>query len=119
MQRNYMRKSLHIATLFVSVMFSAVAIAKLQDPIDDLRNNSEYVELQHADRELALKEDSVSMVIASTRERFRVYSDSLSVVGATPTPEDLGVFSDRIIELEQQVFDIRTMLWSRSGCLHR
>jgi hypothetical protein len=104
-----MKKALHIAVLLVAVMFSVAAIARLQDPIDDLRNNAEYVELQHADRELAMREDSVSMVIASTRERFRVYSDSLRGAGVEPTPEVFSHFSDRILELEQQVFDIRTM----------
>lgn len=95
--------------LVVAVMFSVVAIANLQDPIDDLRNNPEYVALQHADSDLAMREDSVSMVIASTRERFRVYSDSLRGAGVEPTPEVFSHFSDRILELEQQVFDIRTM----------
>lgn len=104
-----MGKVLHIATLFVATMLSVAAVAKLHDPIDELRNNSEYVALQHADRELAVKEDSVSMVISSTRERFRIYTDSLSNISAAPTSEDYNRFSDRIIELEQQVFDIRTM----------
>lgn len=104
-----MSKVLHIATLSVATMLSVVAVARLHDPIDDLRNNSEYVELQHADTELAIKEDSVSLVISSIREHFRIYTDSLSNLGSTPSAEDYSKFSDRIIALEQQVFDLRTM----------
>ena len=104
-----MKKVIRIATLFVASTISVVALAQLQNPTDDLRNNPEYVELQHKDRELEMREDSVVMVLGDVRESFRIYADSLNTVGEQPSTEDYSRFSDRILELEQLVFDIRTM----------
>ena len=104
-----MKKALYISALLVATTLSAVAITRLPFPIDELSENTEYVALQEQDRALAMKEDSVAMVMNHTREQFRIYADSLSGIGLTPTPEDFSLFSDRIIELEQEIFDIRTM----------
>lgn len=104
-----MKKVIRIATVVVALTISVVALAQLQNPTDDLRNNPEYVELQHVDRELELREDSVAMVLGDVRENFRIYADSLNTLGERPSAEDYTAFSDRILELEQMVFDIRTM----------
>lgn len=104
-----MKRVLYIAALLVTTTLSAVAITAAFDPIDELNVNPEYVELQERDRVLVAKEDSVSMVMNETRAQFRAYTDSLSNEGLTPTPEEFSAFSDRILDLEQQIFDIRTM----------
>lgn len=104
-----MKRVLYIAALLVTTTLSAVAITTAFDPIDELNVNPEYVELQERDRVLVTKEDSVSLVMAETRAQFRAYADSLSNEGLTPTPEEFSAFSDRILDLEQQIFDIRTM----------
>lgn len=104
-----MKKVITIAALFVATTMSVVAIEQLHNPIDDLRNNPEYVALQHKDKELEMQEDSVLLIISHTREQFRIYADSLTANDMRPTAEELATISDRILELEQQVFDIRTM----------
>ena len=104
-----MNRAVYIVVFLIASTLSAVAISWTFDPIDELKDNPEYAELQHRDKELVLKEDSVAQIMSQTREDFRVYTDSLSSVGQTPTPEDYSLFSDRILDLEQQIFDIRTM----------
>lgn len=104
-----MKKVITIAALFVATTMSVVAIEQLHNPIDDLRNNPEYVALQHKDKELEMQEDSVLLIISHTREQFRIYADSLTANDMRPTAEEFATISDRILELEQQVFDIRTM----------
>lgn len=104
-----MNRAVYILVFLIVSTLSAVAISWTFDPIDELKDNPEYAELQHRDKELVLKEDSVAQIMLQTRENFRVYTDSLSGVGQTPTPEDFSLFSDRILDLEQQIFDIRTM----------
>lgn len=104
-----MRKVTTIATLMAATTLSVVALAQLHNPIDDLNNNPEYVALQQADKVLAEREDSVAMVMSETRLRFRTLTDSLADLGLQPTPEQYNALSDRILELEQQIFDIRTM----------
>ena len=93
----------------VTTTLSAVAISNMPFPIDELADNPEYAELQSRDRVLVMKEDSVAMLMSDVRERFRIYSDSLSNEGLTPTPKEFSDFSDRVLNLEQQIFDIRTM----------
>lgn len=104
-----MKKTLYITALLVASALSAVAITSTFDPIDELSDNPEYAELKERDRELACQEDSVSMVMAETRAQFRAYADSLANEGLRPSPEEYNAFSDRILDLEQQIFDIRTM----------
>lgn len=104
-----MKRVIYIATFLVTTTLSAVAITTAHDPIDELNTNPEYVELQQRERTLVAKEDSVSMIMTDVRNQFRIYADSLGNEGLTPTPEEFSAFSDRILELEQQIFDIRTM----------
>ena len=104
-----MKRVIYIVAILLASTLSALAINTWQDPIDELNVNPEYVELQRGDRELVKKEDSVALVMSEARDRFRMYTDSLTNEGLTPTPEDYSRFSDRILELEQQIFDIRTM----------
>ena len=104
-----MKKAIYIAALLFTTTLSAVAITNMQYPIDELGDNPEYVELQSRDKALVMKEDSVAMLMNDVREKFRIYSDSLSVEGQTPTAQEFSDFSDRILNLEQQIFDIRTM----------
>lgn len=104
-----MKKVIYIAAFLFTTTLSAVAITNMQYPIDELGDNPEYAELQSREKALVLKEDSVAMLMSDAREKFRIYSDSLSVEGLTPTAEEFSLFSDRILELEQQIFDIRTM----------
>lgn len=104
-----MKKAIYIAALLVTTTLSAVAISHMPFPIDELNDNPEYADLQSRDRALVMKEDSVATLMSDVRERFRIYSDSLSNEGLTPTPEEFNDFSDRVLSLEQQIFDIRTM----------
>lgn len=104
-----MRKLTSIATLMAATTLSVVALAQLHNPIDDLNSNPEYVALQQVDKVLAVREDSVVMVMSEARLQFRTLTDSLADLGLQPSPEQYNAFSDRIIELEQQIFDIRTM----------
>ena len=104
-----MKRVIYIAAFLVTTTLSAVAITTAHDPIDELNTNPEYVELQEREKTLVAKEDSVSMIMNDVRSKFRIYADSLGNEGLTPTPEEFSAFSDRILELEQQIFDIRTM----------
>ena len=104
-----MKKAIYIAAFMFTTTLSAVAISNMPFPIDELADNPEYAELQSRDRALVMKEDSVAMLMSDVRERFRIYSDSLSNEGLTPTPKEFSDFSDRVLNLEQQIFDIRTM----------
>ena len=104
-----MKRVIYIAAFLVTTTLSAVAITTAHDPIDELNTNPEYVELQTREKTLVAKEDSVSMIMNDVRSKFRIYADSLGNEGLTPTPEEFSAFSDRILELEQQIFDIRTM----------
>lgn len=104
-----MNKAIRIATLLFATTLSVVAIAQLHDPIDELYNDPEYAKLKRTETQLADREDSVSMLINTTRENFRIYADSLAELEQRPSAEEFGLLSDRILELEQQVFDIRTM----------
>lgn len=104
-----MNRAVYIIAFLIASTLSAVAISWTFDPIDELKDNPEYAELQQRDKELVLKEDSVAQIMSQTREDFRVYTDSLSNIGQMPTREDFSLFSDRILDLEQQIFDIRTM----------
>jgi hypothetical protein len=104
-----MKRAIYIAATLLASTLSALAINTWQDPIDELNDNPEYVELQRSDRELVKREDSVALVMSEARDRFRIYADSLTSMGLTPSSEDFSAFSDRILELEQQIFDIRTM----------
>ena len=104
-----MKRVIYIAAFLVTTTLSAVAITTAHDPIDELNTNPEYVELQEREKTLVAKEDSVSMIMNDVRSKFRIYADSLCNEGLTPTPEEFSAFSDRILELEQQIFDIRTM----------
>lgn len=103
-----MKRVLYIILFTVVSATTMVALAQLQEPGDDIRNNPEYRELQEIDRRLAISEDSVRMEVSYTRERFKVYTDSLHSIGIEPTREELSHYTDRILELEQEIFDIRT-----------
>ena len=104
-----MRKVSYIATLMAATTLSVVALAQLQTPIDDLNNNPEYVALKQADAELSQRCDSLTMLMADERAQFRALTDSLATIGLEPSPELYNAFSDRILQLEQENFDIRTM----------
>ena len=104
-----MRKVSYIATLMAATTLSVVALAQLQTPIDDLNNNPEYVALKQADAELSQRCDSLTMLMVDERAQFRALTDSLATIGLEPSPELYNAFSDRILQLEQENFDIRTM----------
>ncbi len=104
-----MRKVSYIATLLAATTLSVVALAQLQTPIDDLNNNPEYVALKQVDAELGLKSDSLSMLMADERAQFRALTDSLADMGLQPSPEQYNAFSDRILQLENENFEIRIM----------
>lgn len=104
-----MNKAIRIAVLLFATTLSVVAIAQLHDPIDELHNDPEYANLKLSETQLAEREDSVSMLINTTRENFRIYVDSLAKLEQRPSADEYSALSDRILELEQQIFDIRTM----------
>lgn len=104
-----MKKILYITLLTIASTFTLVAIAQLQEPGNGIESNAEYRELREADRRLSISEDSVEMVVAATREQFKLYVDSLHREGLQPSQEEFNRHNDRIWELEQEIFDIRTM----------
>ena len=110
-----MRKVSYIATLMAATTLSVVALAQLQTPIDELNSNPEYVALQQADAELGMKSDSLTMLMTYERTQFRALTDSLATMGLQPSPEQYNAFSDRILQLENENFEIRILRGDVTG----
>lgn len=105
------KKICYIAMLVAATTLSMVAFAQLQEPgIVELQSNEEYSRLHRENRRLAMREDSVMVLIAEAKDRFRQEMDSLAMVdsAAMPSRERVDAFTGYILALEQEVFDIRT-----------
>lgn len=97
--------------LVAATTLSMVAFAQLQEPgIVELQSNEEYRNLHRENRRLEMREDSVMVLIAEAKDRFRQEMDSLAMVDSTamPSRERVDAYTGYILGLEQEVFDIRT-----------
>ncbi len=103
-----MKKSIYAFLLLVASTFTVVAMAQLQEPENDIRQSPEYIALHETEKRLAFSEDSVRLVATDIRNQFKSYTDSLRNEGLEPTEEELSRYTDRILELEQEAFDLLT-----------
>lgn len=96
----------HIALMFATGIFvvGAMASTLTQQPgIKELAGNEEYMSLIAQNEELKEQEDSIIGLISEARN---AYTEARNT--ATLTPEEIDKFDSHIIDLEQQVFEIRT-----------
>lgn len=103
-----MKKSIYAFLLLVASTFTVVAMAQLQEPENDIRKSPEYLALHETEKRLAFSEDSVRLVATDLRNQFKSYTDSLRNEGLEPTEEELSRYTDRILALEQEAFDLLT-----------
>lgn len=103
-----MKKSIYAFLLLVASTFTVVAMEQLQEPENDIRQSPEYIALHGTEKRLAFSEDSVRLVATDIRNQFKSYTDSLRNEGLEPTEEELSRYTDRILELEQEAFDLLT-----------
>ena len=98
-RRFFIIASLLLATLSAST----IAATHSQQPIKELSANAEYMSLITQNEELRVEEDSISHLISAARSEYSAMRDT-----ATLSSEEIDRFDSYIIDLEQQIFDIRT-----------
>lgn len=91
---------INVKRLVVVLAFApCVAWAQVKPRIAGLGGNAEYMQLLEQERGLSRRADSLGGVVAQLREEFRT------------NPGDRLAFAERIVKLENEVFEIR----SRAG----
>lgn len=98
-RRFFIIASFMLATLSAST----IAATHSQQPIKELASNEEYMSLITQNQELMTQEDSVSLLMSDARTKYSAMRDT-----ATLSSEEIDRFDSYIIDLEQQIFDIRT-----------
>lgn len=98
------RRFFIIATLMLATLSaSTIAATHSQQPIKELSSNAEYMSLITQNEELRAQEDSISRLIGDARTEYSALRDTATLSG-----EEIDRFDSYIIDLEQQIFDIRT-----------
>lgn len=99
---NVKRYRYTISAFLLSLVGLVVAIG--QEPMfSTLEHNKEYARLKRENERMIISEDSITSLINIARNTFRMEHDSL----ANPIA-DIDSFSTYIIDLEQQLFDMRS-----------
>ena len=90
-------------TLTLIFAISAFAIADSQEPdFPGLQGNERYMTLKETNTLLQQREDSIQNVIAKTREEFAQRNNT-----DTLTNEQIDIFTSQILNLEEQIFELR------------
>lgn len=93
-------------TAIVGIAISAFAFADIDHPEGpNLKDNAEYQQLLAESDSLIAKADSIRGLIAETRANMRTYIDTLTT---EPSRDFINRYNSRIVELEEQVFNITT-----------
>ena len=93
-------------TAIVGIAISAFAFADIDHPEGpNLKDNAEYQQLLAESDTLIAKADSIRGLIAETRANMRTYIDTLTT---EPSRDFINRYNSRIVELEEQVFNITT-----------
>ena len=110
------RKTHKITLLFATAIIAAGAIAAThtqQPGIKELSNNPEYTSLMAQNDKLKYREDSITLLMNETRAAYNEAKNT-----TTLSAEEIDKFDSHIIDLEQQIFEIRTLRGSITSRLN-
>nr|MBR2110503.1 hypothetical protein [Alistipes sp.] len=91
-----------ICALAIASLFVGASVA--QKPIKELASNEEYRELMLRSEELQTKEDSITLLINEARTEYHLFAQE----GADSITAERDRFATYILDLEQQIFDLRS-----------
>lgn len=91
-----------ICALAIASLFVGASVA--QKPIKELASNEEYRELMLRSEELQTKEDSITLLINEARTEYQRFAQE----GADSITAERDRFATYILDLEQQIFDLRS-----------
>ena len=91
-----------ICALAIASLFVGASVA--QKPIKELASNEEYRELMSRSEELQTKEDSITLLINEARTEYQRFAQE----GADSITAERDRFATYILDLEQQIFDLRS-----------
>lgn len=99
-----MTKKIYTTLLLIFSLSAIVAIAQSQEPeFPGLESNERYTTLKAQNTRLLEKEDSIQQLIGAAREEFNRHRDTDSIA----SPEELDQFTTHILQLEEQIFELR------------
>lgn len=91
-----------ICVLAIASLFVGASVA--QKPIKELASNEEYRELMSRSEELQNQEDSITLLINEARTEYQLFAQE----GADSITAERDRFATYILDLEQQIFDLRS-----------
>ena len=91
-----------ICALAIASLFVGASVA--QKPIKELASNEEYRELMSRSEELQNQEDSITLLINEARTEYQLFAQE----GADSITAERDRFATYILDLEQQIFDLRS-----------
>lgn len=91
-----------ICALAIASLFVGASVA--QKPIKELASNEEYRELMLRSEELQNQEDSITLLINEARTEYQLFAQE----GADSITAERDRFATYILDLEQQIFDLRS-----------
>lgn len=91
-----------ICALAIASLFVGASVA--QKPIKELASNEEYRELMSRSEELQTQEDSITLLINEARTEYQRFAQE----GADSITAERDRFATYILDLEQQIFDLRS-----------
>jgi hypothetical protein len=94
-----------IYTTLIILSLSAIAFVYADEPqFPGLRSNERYMALKKQNGALLEREDSIQLIINSTREEF---NRKRSIDSIIISPTDIEQFTSHILTLEEQIFELR------------